>query len=78
MSYTLITGASGGIGEATAREFAAKKYNLILVARNENKLASLCDELSKTYGIKAKYIVTLAKALHHNKFMMNAKKEICM
>lgn len=57
MSYTLITGASGGIGEATAKEFAAKKHNLILVARTENKLKEICNELSKSYGIKAEYIV---------------------
>lgn len=57
MKVALITGASGGIGEATAREFAAKKYDLVLVARSENKLSQLCDELSKSYGIKAEYIV---------------------
>lgn len=57
MEYNLITGASGGIGEATAREFAAKKHNLVLVARSENKLAQLCSELSTTYGINAEYIV---------------------
>ena len=56
MSYTLITGASGGIGEATARAFAAKKHNLLLVARNEGKLQSICSDLSKNFGIKAEYI----------------------
>lgn len=58
MNYTLITGASGGIGEATAREFAAKKHNLILVARNENKLSQLCAELSTSDGVKTVYIAT--------------------
>lgn len=57
MSYTLITGASGGIGEATAREFAAKKHNLVLVARNESKLKQLCNELLKSHAINAEYIV---------------------
>lgn len=57
MSYTLITGASGGIGEAAAREFAARKHNLILAARTENKLKQICTELSESYGIKADYIV---------------------
>lgn len=57
MNYTLITGASGGIGEAASKEFASKKHNLILVARNEEKLQQLCDELSSSYGIKTEYIV---------------------
>jgi len=57
MNYTLVTGASSGIGEATSREFAAKKHNLVLVARNENKLVQLCDELAKTHSIKAECIV---------------------
>ncbi len=56
MNYTLITGASGGIGEATARAFATKKHNLILVARSENKLAQLGAELSTSNGIKTVYI----------------------
>lgn len=57
MNYTLITGASGGIGEAASKAFASKKHNLILVARNEQKLQQLCDELSSNYGIKTAYIV---------------------
>jgi short-subunit dehydrogenase len=57
MNYTLITGASGGIGEAVSKEFASKKHNLILVARSERKLQQLCKELSGGYGIKTEYIV---------------------
>ena len=43
----IITGASAGIGAACARLFATKGYNLSLVARNEEKLASVkikCQE----------------------------------
>lgn len=56
MKYTLITGASGGIGEALAVKLAAKKHNLILVARNAEKLARLCAHLQETYGVHADYI----------------------
>lgn len=38
MKKALITGASGGIGLETARQLAAKGYQLTLVARNEEKL----------------------------------------
>ena len=53
---TLITGASGGIGEAFARRLAAEKRDLFLVARSEGKLRSLCDQLSSKHSIIAQYL----------------------
>lgn len=50
--YTLITGASQGIGEAFARLAASKGQNLILTARNESALASLSEELKTAHGIE--------------------------
>ena len=56
MKATLITGASSGIGEAFARRLAAEKHNLVLVARSENKLHELCDELMLQHKITAHYV----------------------
>jgi uncharacterized protein len=56
MKTTLITGASSGIGEAFARRLAARGENVTLVARSEDKLASLCNELGRADNISAQYI----------------------
>ena len=48
----LITGASSGIGEGCARKFASQGSNLILNARNTEKLTNLKTELEKMFSIK--------------------------
>jgi len=48
----LITGATSGIGKATAIEFAKNAYNLIITGRRQKKLDSLTARLSKKYKTK--------------------------
>ena len=52
----LITGASGSIGEALARIFAAHKHDLVLVARTADKLQALSGELSRAHGIQSRIL----------------------
>jgi 3-oxoacyl-[acyl-carrier protein] reductase len=50
----LITGASAGIGWASALAFAAKGANLVVTARREQRLRELCDRINAS-GSKAVY-----------------------
>jgi short-subunit dehydrogenase len=56
MNTTLITGASSGIGEVFARKLAARGQNVLLVARSEDKLITLCNELGRSNSIRAQYV----------------------
>ena len=50
----IVTGASSGIGEATARLLVERGAKVMLAARREEKLKKICDELGKT----SSYFVT--------------------
>ena len=56
MNTTLITGASSGIGAAFARKLAALGRNVFLVARSEDKLNALCNEIGRLTSIRAQYM----------------------
>ena len=55
-STCLITGASSGIGSEVARELAQRGHGVTLVARREERLRDLADELTDAHGIRAEVV----------------------
>ncbi|WP_094586868.1 SDR family oxidoreductase [Synechococcus sp. BO 8801] len=72
MPVALITGASRGIGAATARRFAAEGYDLLLVARTLADLDGLASELR---GL-GRRVETLALDLSHPEAIAPALAEL--
>lgn len=64
MLFTLITGASSGIGEEFARQYAKKGHSLILTARSADKLEKLAQELTNSYNISIHVIPHHLSQLH--------------
>ena len=55
--FALITGASGGIGAAFARALAARGKRLVLVARSNDKLQALKNEIAAKHPVRTEVIV---------------------
>lgn len=67
--YALITGATSGIGYELCRLFAADAYNIVMVARSEERLQQVADEISTQYEVQTHIIPK-------NLFLKEAPKEI--
>jgi short-subunit dehydrogenase len=80
-SFAVITGASQGLGEAFARALAARKQNVILVARSRDKLERLASELKRSQSVLAEALefdlaspsagLRLAQQLRDRKLLVN-------
>ncbi len=55
MTYALITGASKGIGKVIALALAAKGYNVLLVARSEDLLKTVAEEINLKLKVEVRY-----------------------
>lgn len=53
----LITGASSGIGEALAHEYARAGWDLAITARRKERLLKLAETLAESHGIRVQPII---------------------
>lgn len=63
MTTALITGASSGLGEEFALQLAREKFNLVLVARREDKLKSVAE---RAHGLGAARVSIVTADLSHS------------
>jgi short-subunit dehydrogenase len=75
----LITGATRGIGKATAIHFAKKGANLILTSRTENDLKNVSDECKKL-GVQVDYILSdlssIQNGIEFSKLVLSKQTDI--
>jgi NAD(P)-dependent dehydrogenase (short-subunit alcohol dehydrogenase family) len=55
--FVVITGATSGIGYATAKKYASCGADILCINRNEKNSIELCEALKSQYGIQCTYVM---------------------
>ena len=54
--WALVSGASSGMGAAFARQLAARELNVVLVARREDRLRALSEDLKRSVSAQTRVV----------------------
>ncbi|XP_013114149.2 hydroxysteroid dehydrogenase-like protein 1 [Stomoxys calcitrans] len=77
--WAAVTGSTDGIGKAYARQLARKGFNIVLIARNEEKMQRVAEEIENDFGVGV-YMVkadfSLGKPIYEKLYQDLAKKPI--
>lgn len=77
-SWALVTGASDGIGKAFCFELARRGFNIVLIARNKEKLEDVEKELKKLYpDVQTKIVVKDFAQAHQENFAEDIYDQVC-
>lgn len=71
----IITGASSGIGEATAKLLASKGAKIVLGARREDKLKQIADEILLNGGQAVYHVLDVTKQEENDRLVQLAKEK---
>ena len=74
--WALITGASSGIGAEFARLLAARGMHLILVARREERLQELAQELDTRHGTRCEILISDLSEPEQSKQLFDTVREL--
>jgi short-subunit dehydrogenase len=71
-STAVVTGASSGMGVEMARELAKRGHNVTLVARREDRLRKLAEELGRDHGVRAEVVAADVSSIDGRQGLVDA------
>jgi len=74
--WSLVTGASSGIGAEFARQLAARGVHCVLAARREDRLQALAKELEAAHGIRCEIIAADLSQPHAGRDLLAAQEMV--